>query len=114
MKTVDIRQMCRDLAERIDGYRGEIEKIGYVCKENTPGKKLAVWAKVGYKQRIEELEKTRLAIMAIEAQILNDGLYDLPESTKRIKRSASHIYGKGTSLQFDGKALEMYMDNLPF
>jgi len=108
MRDIDIRQMSRDLQGRIEEYEEAIEKIGFVCQCNTNKEKRAVWVKVGYRQRIEELKKTQLAITAIEAQILNDGYFDLPGYEKRIKRSASHIYGKGASLQYNGRNLIEY------
>jgi len=115
MKTVDIRQMSMDLTKKIDKYQDKIESIGYVCQRNTNREKRAVWVKIGYRQRREELNKTRLALLEIEAQILNDGYFDSPECAKRVRRSAAHIYGKGTTLQFNGYDLLEYDSNhIPF
>lgn len=113
--TVDIRYMIMDVCERIEKRYKIIKGIGYVCGQHVAGQASPVWVKVGSKQRIEELEKTRAALVAIECEILNDGFFNLPGCLKRVRRSASHIYGKGVSLTYKGDSLSCYdSNNIPF
>jgi hypothetical protein len=107
MSNIDIRDMQIEIAERISEYGKEIDNIGFVCGQNTEGGVRAVWAKVGYRQRVEALEKTKISLQCIEAAILNNEHAELPwKHVERAQRSASQLYGRGTGITYKGENIK--------
>jgi hypothetical protein len=113
MSNIDIRDMQIEIAERISEYGKEIDNIGFVCGQNTEGGVRAVWAKVGYRQRIESLEKTKISLQSIEVAILNSEYSHLLwECAKRVRRAAAQIYGKGTRPTYKDRGVEEILEKM--